>query len=130
MQKKEIGSILRVMRNTANMQTSDVVIALKKRGITLSEKTLYGYENGQSSPQISTLFELCSIYGITDIGSAFGLNNGCEITPLTLDYDKQVQELFLAFRSLNDIAREKILVYANDLISTGRYFESNGDDLA
>ena len=72
MTKDEMGQVLKSARNTAGLSPADVAERLKQYGIELSEKTLYGYENGHSSPQIVTLFRLCEIYGIDDVSAAFG----------------------------------------------------------
>lgn len=72
MTKEQIAQILKASRNNAGLSPGEVVEKLKNFDITISEKTLYGYENGHSSPQISTLFRLCEIYGIEDVSGTFG----------------------------------------------------------
>lgn len=75
MTKEIIGTTLKNARNAAGLAPSEVVLRLKECGIEISEKTLYGYENGHSSPQIATLFRLCEFYGIEDVSGTFGFES-------------------------------------------------------
>jgi len=50
----------------------EVVNKLAERSIPISVKTLYGYENGVSTPRVNTFIALCDIYKVSDIMSEFG----------------------------------------------------------
>jgi predicted transcriptional regulator len=72
--KDDIARLLKEQRAQSKKSTSDVTSLLKDRGIFISETTLYGYENGVSTPKVKIFLALCDIYGITDIMSALGLS--------------------------------------------------------
>jgi len=66
--KKQIADLLKDMRLEKDLKGPEVVRLLKQRfDIELSDKTLYGYENGVSSPNIPTFLALCDIYEIEDV---------------------------------------------------------------
>ena len=62
--KSQIAQILKKRRKEANLRAKDVLEALKSRGIVISDKTLYGWENGYRQPDADTFLVLCEIYGI------------------------------------------------------------------
>lgn len=74
MKKTLIPEILRKYRNDLKLSAEEVVTKLRARDIDISEKTLYGYENGVSSPKVNTFLCLCDIYGIKNIMDEFGYN--------------------------------------------------------
>jgi predicted transcriptional regulator len=49
-----------------------VAEAMHEHGIKISEKTIYGWENGHSMPSGDMLLILCDIYATPDILAAFG----------------------------------------------------------
>ena len=72
--KEQLGHILKELRIQAEYSTSEVVKRLKAYGIDISEKTLYSYEIGNSSPKISVFFRLCEIYGVDNVSATFGFD--------------------------------------------------------
>ncbi len=64
-----IPSLLKQLRNAAGLSGKDVARKLASYGISLSEKTLYGYENGVSMPNADVFLALCSIYDCEDLVS-------------------------------------------------------------
>lgn len=64
--------MLRQKREQAGLSPEKVVDELAKKGISINVKTLYGYENGVSTPRVNTFIALCSIYRVTDIMGEFG----------------------------------------------------------
>lgn len=67
MKETNISVALKERRNELNMTTGEVIAELKLRGINISEKTLYGWENGVSKPNVTAFINLCLIYGVTDV---------------------------------------------------------------
>lgn len=67
-----ISHLLRDERERKGYSVEQVAEKLRERGITISTKALYGYENKVGKPKLSTFIALCDIYGITDIMSALG----------------------------------------------------------
>lgn len=68
-----IGTILRNLRENANMSAKDVSDILKKEyAIDMNYRTLFNYEKGRSSPDIDRFLTLCMIYNCNDILYTFG----------------------------------------------------------
>ena len=74
--RKDISELLKEYRKLNNYTVKEVVAILRDRSNYVAEKTMYGWENGNSQPDIETLFMLCEIYKINDVLSAFGYDGG------------------------------------------------------
>ncbi len=72
--KEDIAYLFKQERARSGKTIGEVVGLLKDRGIVISATTLYGYENGVSTPKVKLFLALCDIYGITDIMAALGLS--------------------------------------------------------
>jgi transcriptional regulator with XRE-family HTH domain len=70
--KEEIAKVLKEYRRKSGLSSKDVTEKLSLNGVTVSPKTIYGWESGHSQPDADSLLLLCDIYGITDILFAFG----------------------------------------------------------
>lgn len=71
--------LLRQKREQAGLTPEEVVDELGKRGIPINVKTLYGYENGVSTPRVNTFIALCDIYKISDIMGEFGYTSSIKL---------------------------------------------------
>ena len=67
MTKEQVASLIRDKRHEKKLTGEEVVQKLRSSGINISAKTLWGYENGTSSPSVSTFLALCRIYEIENI---------------------------------------------------------------
>lgn len=70
-----IAKVLKEYRKKNSMSVRDVAFQLGEKSNRVAEKTIYGWESGQSQPDADTLFTLCEIYGIDDMLSAFGYSD-------------------------------------------------------
>lgn len=70
-----IAKVLKAARKQNALTVKDVVGRLRDKSLSVSDKTIYGWENGQSQPNADTLLVLCEIYNINDILGAFGYND-------------------------------------------------------
>lgn len=70
--KASIGTILKNARKNAGMTVEDVYHFLSENNIKSATKTIYGWENDFSSPNVNTFLLLCKCYGIKDILKTFG----------------------------------------------------------
>ena len=70
-----IAAKLKQRRAELKMSVADVVAALNDRGIDVAQKTVFGWENAVSRPNIIAFMALCRIYEITDILSYFDSNS-------------------------------------------------------
>lgn len=66
MTKEEIGHILKDLRIKTGKTQKDVAVMLGR-----NQQIVGHWETGYSQPDANTLFELCSIYGVT-VDEAFG----------------------------------------------------------
>ena len=71
-----IGSILKNLRQKANLSLQDVTTILCSRySIELSPRTLLSHEAGCGKPDITHFLALCKIYDCNDILYAFGYSD-------------------------------------------------------
>lgn len=78
--EENIAYLLRDERERKGFSVEQVAEKLRERGITISTKALYGYENKVGKPKLSTFLALCDIYGITDILAALGFGYSVPIS--------------------------------------------------
>lgn len=71
--------LLKRKREMLGLSAEEVINKLSKRGIDISAKTLYGYENGVSTPRVNTFIALCDIYHINDIMGEFGYHSNVKL---------------------------------------------------
>lgn len=67
-----IGATLKNARKNAGLTVKDVCCILMKNDINIAEKTIYGWENDFSSPNVHIFLLLCKCYGIKDVLKSFG----------------------------------------------------------
>ncbi len=66
-----IGNILKRLREENGFTGKEVVEKLKKLGVEISDKTLYGYESGRNSTNADMFLALCQIYKCQNIMEVF-----------------------------------------------------------
>lgn len=113
MSDSKIASELKSLRVSLGCPAKHVTEMLKTYGFNISEKTLYGYESGLSMPNADIFIALCKVYECRNPMALFE-------DIYSSDYDEDL--LDLAYQ-LNDEGREKLLDYAHDLISSGKYIK-------
>lgn len=59
------------MRRMRNLKINRVVEYLHDHGFDVAVKTVYGWENGCSTPPVSAFILLCKFYGVEDVYSLF-----------------------------------------------------------
>ena len=59
-------------RKLNKLSVRDVSGILKEKSLNVAEKTIYGWESGQTQPNADTLLMLCEIYNIENILGTFG----------------------------------------------------------
>lgn len=72
MTKESISSTLRKLREGQKMSVKDVQERLLQFGISVSIKTIYGWESGKRLPDADTFLTLCDIYKSEDVLGDFG----------------------------------------------------------
>ena len=77
----------------------EVVLLLQKKGISVSDKTVYSWESGYRQPDAETFLILCDIYQITDLDAEFGKT---EKPPESLSADSgdKEEKIFICLKKL------------------------------
>lgn len=98
MNNPNLGRMLRYHRKASNLSVNQVVEKLKTEyEISISPKTVYGWENSQNQPSADTLLILCKMYRISNILDSLGYEGAPEQAPLVLTPEEK--ELILKYRS-------------------------------
>ena len=88
MKNTRIGEVLKEYRKRNCYSVSDIAALLHEKDILVAEKTIYGWESGQSMPDPDTFLKLCEIYKIDDVLGVFGYTDR---TPLRLtEYERNL----------------------------------------
>jgi len=99
-----VGEIISTYRKQNRFSQSELATALEKENIKISNKTISSWEKNGSEPSVTIFLTLCKILHIDDVYEEyFGVNPG---NP---------------FSKLNARGKEKLLEYADLLISSGKY---------
>lgn len=89
----DIGTLLKSKRKELNLSVKQVVASLKSYNISISEKTLYGWENNYRQPDADTFLILCAIYQISNVLDYF-------LNEQTKDYSTKESILIKKYRQL------------------------------
>lgn len=89
----DIGTLLKSKRKELNLSVKQVVDSLKSYNISISEKTLYGWENNYRQPDADTFLILCAIYQISNVLDYF-------LNEQTKDYSTKESILIKKYRKL------------------------------
>ncbi len=101
---KNIGQIIATNRKIRKMTQQELADRLAKEGISISYKTISGWEKGTSFPGIDTFLTLCKVLEIPDIlETYFGLNP------------------FNPFSGLNEEGKAKLREYGQLLLASHLY---------
>lgn len=123
MTKEEIGKIIKNARIDAGLTQIQVASKLDR-----PQQTIANWEVGRSQPDANTLFELFKILG-ADLNTSFGFPPKAKAPLSTAEAVPGEEQLISLYRDLNDEGREKLVDYADDLVSSGKYIKSNPDKL-
>lgn len=106
MDKKQIGSRLKELRADSSLSVDEVLCILKEKySIEVRPNTLYGYENGRTSPDVDLFLALCKIYGCRDVLYEFGYTDIKEIYNIHNSEEKEVVE---KYRKLPESSKDMI----------------------
>ena len=98
MKNSNLGRILRYYRKAKRYSVQEIVDKFKNDyDISISPKTIYGWENGQNQPSADNLLILCKLYNINNILDSLGYDSEPEQAPLILTPEER--ELVLKYRT-------------------------------
>ena len=92
----KVSSLIKSKRKELDYSVKDVVSELSKRGIDVSEKTVYGWESGHRQPDADTFLILCDIYQIANSSDEISSSKGNEII------STNEQEVIKKYRALDE----------------------------
>lgn len=106
MDKKRIGNKLKELRNSSGYSVEQVMGILEKNyNILVRPNTVYGYENGRTSPDVDLFLALCKIYGCRDILFEFGYTDIKEIFNI---HNSEESEVLKRYRKLPEDSKDMI----------------------
>lgn len=103
---KEIGKTLKKYRIAAKISVKEISELLTSKGYKASEKTIYSWESGNSSPSPDALLAMCSAYNIDDVLSAFGYDGYNEDGSICLNMNEI--NIVEKYRLLDEHGREMV----------------------
>lgn len=98
MKNINISKALKLYRKQNHLSVADVSQLLSERNISVAQKTIYGWESGQTQPDADTLLLLCEIYKIDHILEAFGYEKKDSV-PEPLHLTQFEEKLMIAYRT-------------------------------
>lgn len=117
-----LGARLRSLRKQDDLNQSVVANAL---GVARS--TISMWESGEREPDFEALEALADYFNVP-ISTFFPSGEGEDINPLS-SLSEPERQLLSSYRNLNTEGQSKLLDYADDLVSSGKYIKSNSSDL-
>lgn len=98
MNNPNLGRMLRYYRRARNLSVNQVVENLREEyDLSISPKTVYGWETSQNQPSADTFLVLCKMYQVSNILESLGYEGSPEEAPLVLTDEER--ELILKYRS-------------------------------
>lgn len=113
-----LGARLRSLRKQDDLNQSVVANA-----IGVARSTISMWESGEREPDFEALEALADYFNVP-INTFFASGECEEINPLSALSEPERQLLF-SYRNLNTEGQSKLLDYADDLVSSGKYIKSN-----
>ena len=117
--KQEIGQVIKESRLSAGLTQKQVAEALER-----PQQTIASWESGKSQPDANTLFILFQVLG-RSVDEAFGFSLKEKNSPGVAETAPGEEKLINLYRELNEEGRDKLIDYADDLVSYRKYIKSN-----
>lgn len=87
MKKEIIGQMLRDNRKSNQLSVNQVAEKLKENNNPVSPKTIYGWESGNTQPDVETLLFLCNLYNIDNVMETFGYDVKKKLNIVATDWE-------------------------------------------
>lgn len=117
MTRTEIAEVLKKERKKAGLTQKQAATAIGRK-----QQTLASWETARAQPDANTLFELCSVYGVS-VDEAFGFIDKNKDIKNSISNDEI--ELIKLCRCLSDEGITKLSDYVKDLCSIEKYKKNN-----
>lgn len=131
-----VSNLLKQRRRELGLSVKAVCEQLRKLGVNVSEKTLYGWEAGSRQPDADTFLALCSVYGIeslSEIKTAPSISDEAMIVARKYDsldehgkaavsaiLAEEVKRMSIPKPTLLETARKKIIPLLGSSFAAGR----------
>lgn len=127
MSREYIAKTLKRLREQSGLTADQVGKLVGKSG-----KTVNAWENNRGQPDAEILMQLCDIYNVTDVLAEFRENNVSTVKKSPAENlgesDFQKKRLIHNYDSLNDLGKERLTDYSDDLIVNPKYTEIEEDN--
>lgn len=123
MNSKEIGQVFKDIRKNNNLSVKEVIQKLSFYQINISDKTLYGWENGSRQPDADAFIALCCVYGISTLSLFSGVQN--KKSPELTEVKSEDHPLLKIYNELNTDGQKRLMEYAEDLSDMPKYKKCN-----
>lgn len=117
-----MGIRLRSLRTQDKLSQADVA-----KAVGVARSTISMWEAGEREPDFESLEALSDFFNVP-IGTFFP-SVECKETDIFSSLPKPEQQLLLSYRNLNEEGQTKLIDYADDLVSSGKYIKSNPSEL-
>lgn len=123
MSREQIAEVLKQYRISRGLSVQQVCDWLASKGHNVKQKTLYSYESGHRQPDADVLMRLCELYEVENILEAFGYGaNDFTLGKEAVNRITGKQKRLLDVCDLlDDEGLSKVIEYAEDLASSGKY---------
>ena len=133
----KLSSTLREKRKASGLKVSEVLKKLADAGISISDKTLYNWENGVRTPDANEFFQLCLIYGVKTFSEFKEDTKKSPAPEGAEDEEVKVQEVVKGLTRLlmqagwiapgADLTGAQLRTIASYVIALNFYFKENSD---
>ena len=105
MKNNQIGYMLKKYRKLNSLSVNDVVVELQEKfGVTVAEKTVYGWESNQAHPTSDVFVALCDIYKINNISDVFSNAKEAKGFPITSE-ERRIIEQYRSMPEIQDVIK-------------------------
>lgn len=105
MKNNQIGFMLKKYRKINALSVRDVVVELQEKyGVSVAEKTVYGWESNQAHPTSDVFVALCDIYKINNISDVFSNAKESKGFPITQE-ERHLIEQYRSNPELQDVIK-------------------------
>lgn len=117
-----MGIRLRSLRNQDKLSQAEIA-----KAVGVARSTISMWESGEREPDFESLEALSDFFNVP-IGTFFP-SGECKETDIFSSLPKPEQQLLLSYRNLNEEGQTKLIDYADDLVSSGKYIKSDSSEL-
>lgn len=116
-----IGEKIKHLRESHNMTQAEFASV-----IGVSDKAVSSWEKDASTPRMGVIERISQNFHVTKSYIVDDLDIASVVGPLSGEKELRLLD---TFRQLNPVGQDKVLAYADDLLSSGKYIKSDSHHL-